>query len=407
MRIPKSVLLYVSLPIIIFLGILLSSAIKEVSSVEGDSDLSVLLLRDRLVLLVLAIGVYAQYSRSKHKQLHVTFLLIYFLAIFCVAPFLLTLEKVSYYSLSIVSFFIVVLFIATSLRMSVNLKKRENKNGVTLVIVLIYLFAVQMFLGPVLDISKELLQEFTDSVHNIINKKMLVNLALFFIFWLIVRAQGKFSAKDIGFDLVHLPTAFRICLFSWVLVQFTILLDLFYANKEIFWTFSLLENGRIEWIGELMGYVFGASLFEEAVFRGFLFVQFLLVLEKNVKWNRQVSTLIALIISQLLFSAVHIPGWISSNFGQERFIFEIVDTMAMGMFFMVGYLRTQSLFVPIGMHALLNYGVPLFSGATYEATFYLSSYFIIVIYFLWPNFVNNHSDADCEASEAPECKFNN
>ncbi|MGZ0051163.1 CPBP family intramembrane glutamic endopeptidase [Brevibacillus gelatini] len=116
------------------------------------------------------------------------------------------------------------------------------------------------------------------------------------------------------------------------------------------------------------------------------------VLEKIVKWKRQASTLVALIISQLLFSAVHIPGWMSANFGQERLIFKMVDTMAMGMFFMVGYLRTQSLFVPIRMHALLNYGVPLFSGATYEATFYLASYFILVLYFLWPKFVQNRND---------------
>ena len=95
--------------------------------------------------------------------------------------------------------------------------------------------------------------------------------------------------------------------------------------------------------GELISQLFGNALFEEIVWRGFIFVQlFLLLKEREVRR----ALLKALLISQGLFALMHLPfqliAWGST---WATLSFWLLATGIVGVIFAVVYIKTGNLYL--------------------------------------------------------------
>ena len=93
----------------------------------------------------------------------------------------------------------------------------------------------------------------------------------------------------------------------------------------------------------------GAGVYEELLFRLLLIGGSAWLLRKVFLWNRAWSLLVPLVISSLLFSAVHHIGPLGEPFNQYNFVFRAVCGMLLGTVFL-----TRGLGVAVWTHAIYN-----------------------------------------------------
>ena|GEM_PF-4155479 len=132
-------------------------------------------------------------------------------------------------------------------------------------------------------------------------------------------------------------------------------------------------------VGSFLGQIFGNALFEEAMYRGLIYIQLYLILRK--KKNNKISIFIALVCSQLLFSLIHIPNrlWINQS---ENLLLDLVNLFILGAVFTIIFIRTDNLAFLIGFHALLNEPFDIIKPSIPTQLIILLGAIIIAI--LWP-----------------------
>ena len=191
----------------------------------------------------------------------------------------------------------------------------------------------------------------------------------------------KLSLQDIGIVWRKLPFAILLWVGIWLLVQGIELVAglLLQGNAEIDPAWS--EDG-LAIIALLVGHLLGTALYEEMSFRGFLLRQCFLSLHRWTK-NRQVlSAAVAILVSQLAFTLFHVPwklltqGWSASMAG------ELCGVLLTGIVYCLLYLRTDNLFLVMGIHALGNAPTSLISATI--GTPNLLLLFTVLICLLWP-----------------------
>lgn len=94
-------------------------------------------------------------------------------------------------------------------------------------------------------------------------------------------------------------------------------------------------------------YYIGVAIVEEFYVRGF----FLNIVE-SLAYRKENKTVIAILISSLVFGLGHIPGMI--GMGIEVIVFKVISTIGMGIYFGTIYKKTNNIWVPIIMHALID-----------------------------------------------------
>ena len=191
----------------------------------------------------------------------------------------------------------------------------------------------------------------------------------------------KLSLQDIGIVWRKLPFAMLLWVGIWLLVQGIELVAglLLQGNAEIDPAWS---GGGLAIIGLLVGHLLGTALYEEMAFRGFLLRQCFLNLHRWTK-NRQVlSAAVAILVSQLAFTLFHVPwklmtqGWSANTMG------ELCGVLLTGIVYSLLYLRTDNLFLVMGVHALGNAPTSLITPTI--GTPNLLLLFTVVIWILWP-----------------------
>jgi membrane protease YdiL (CAAX protease family) len=115
-------------------------------------------------------------------------------------------------------------------------------------------------------------------------------------------------------------------------------------------------------LGLLLSQVFGNALFEEIAYRGFLFPQLYLrfLSLRAHPWGR---FLLALVVSQMLFALSHIPNRIYLGMMADEIALDLVMLFGWGLLYTLLYLRTDNLFLVVGVHALGNAPTTLFATA--------------------------------------------
>lgn len=105
--------------------------------------------------------------------------------------------------------------------------------------------------------------------------------------------------------------------------------------------------------GSLTGELFGNALYEEVVFRGFLFVQLSLYFGSRLhKW---VGFVCALVVSQAVFALQHVPNCVWTC---DMTLFDAISStdfdFVSGLLFALIYWRIRNLLLVVIIHALGN-----------------------------------------------------
>jgi membrane protease YdiL (CAAX protease family) len=191
----------------------------------------------------------------------------------------------------------------------------------------------------------------------------------------------KLSLQDIGLVWRKLPFAMLLWVGIWLLIQGIELVAglLLQGNAEIDAAWS---GGGLAITALLVGHLLGTALYEEVAFRGFLLRQCFLSLHRRTK-NRQVLlAAAAILVSQLAFAFFHVPwklmtqGWSANTMGG------LSGVLLTGIVYSLLYLRTDNLFLVMGVHALGNAPTSLISPTI--GTPNLLLLFTVVIWILWP-----------------------
>ena len=94
-----------------------------------------------------------------------------------------------------------------------------------------------------------------------------------------------------------------------------------------------------------------AGITEDIVFRGFLLNAFL----------KKMKLLPAIVLTDVLFVLIHYPIWFYRGFDLTTFLFASVQVFFIGAFLSYSFIKTKSIFVPIGLHMIWNLLVVLFA----------------------------------------------
>lgn len=107
-------------------------------------------------------------------------------------------------------------------------------------------------------------------------------------------------------------------------------------------------------IGRPLPGLFMAAFVEEVMYRGFLLPQ---LYHSAARWGMRTPgrrLLFALVVSQTLFGINHIPAGLVTGLTPGQITGYVLMATGVGVFFSVLYLRTDNLWLVIGLHAVLN-----------------------------------------------------
>ena len=174
---------------------------------------------------------------------------------------------------------------------------------------------------------------------------------------LIILRFGGLRPYDVGFIPRHIPYSVLVTVGVWGAAQIIHLVA------------GLLMYGSVtlsyEWvnppfmIGLVLTQIFGNALFEEIAYRGFMFPQLYLRMTglRARPWARLA---LALLISQGLFALSHIPNRIYLGMTPSEIALDLLMLLGWGTLYTLIYLRTDNLFIVVGIHALGNTPTTLF-----------------------------------------------
>jgi membrane protease YdiL (CAAX protease family) len=115
-------------------------------------------------------------------------------------------------------------------------------------------------------------------------------------------------------------------------------------------------------LGMVLTQIVGNALFEEIAYRGFLFPQLYLRIDRlrDQPWKRFG---LALLVSQGVFALSHIPNRIYLGMKPGEITLDLLMLLGWGVLYTLIYLRTDNLFIVVGIHALGNAPTALFKTA--------------------------------------------
>jgi membrane protease YdiL (CAAX protease family) len=221
-----------------------------------------------------------------------------------------------------------------------------------------------------------ILNPISDATLGLINRTLIANSASIIIFaFIIILMFGRLGYSDIGFKRNRLLSALAAVAAIWVSFQLiNIIFGLVISGKPIInseWS----KPGVTNMLGILLGQLFGNCLNEEIAFRGFLMVQ---VCKKLGGTKGRLFT--GVVLSQLLFSLIHIPIKIMSGMNGVDIFFDLILLLVIGILFAAIYLLTDNLFLAIGIHVLWNAPTLIFSGLPGQPFIFVASIILLIIW---------------------------
>ena len=143
----------------------------------------------------------------------------------------------------------------------------------------------------------------------------------------------------------------------------------------------------VSWVlGGLLAQLAGNALFEEIAYRGFLLPQ----THRRLSAIRRpaLRIFVAVLVSQAVFALIHIPNRIYTGLPLAAYPMDLVRLLGLGALFAVIYLRTGSLLLAVGIHALLNRPTPLVDFASSSTVLLMLTAVLLIV---WPWTSGNRS----------------
>ena len=178
----------------------------------------------------------------------------------------------------------------------------------------------------------------------------------------IILRFGGLRLADLGLVFRHIPVGIAYTLGIWSAAQVILLIAGWLTYDTISLSPDWINPGLV--IGILLAQIVGNALFEEIAYRGFLFPQIYLRLSRlrDSRWSRLA---LALLISQGLFALSHIPNRIYLGMKPGEITLDLLMLLGWGALYTLIYLRTNNLFIVVGIHALGNTPTTLFTTAPF------------------------------------------
>lgn len=175
----------------------------------------------------------------------------------------------------------------------------------------------------------------------------------------VMLGYGHLRRYDLGIAAGKLRRAAGITLGIWLAAQGVHLLGGLLAHDDIrlHWWW---QGGAIPLIGLLLTQLLGNALFEEIAFRGLLFPQMLLRLSRIATPRARI--IVAIAISQGIFALIHIPNRLYLGMDAPAMLVDLVMLLLCGVLLTCIYIRTDNLFICVGIHALGNTPTTLFAS---------------------------------------------
>ncbi|AKM17616.1 MULTISPECIES: CPBP family intramembrane glutamic endopeptidase [Geobacillus] len=186
---------------------------------------------------------------------------------------------------------------------------------------------------------------------------LVIGIIHFVILLISIKLFGKLNIRSLGlFNTLNFMNGVAIFLFVWVLIQFTQFVVVYLLTNRVVWVFTHHDIIPVEWLGNYFAYILGVGLPEELLIRGVMFTQLYALFLIKFPFKKKQSILMSLIISQVFYGMNHLPKLLEFEMGWDY----LIRTFMLGIFFVLVYLRTGSIYVSILVHGLMDYHVPLF-----------------------------------------------
>lgn len=178
----------------------------------------------------------------------------------------------------------------------------------------------------------------------------------------IILGVGRLRLYDIGLVRRNIMPGLVYTVGLWLVAQIVHLLAGLATHGTVSLNAEWLTYGVGFMIGLLLTQIFGNALFEEIAYRGFLVPQLYLRLERlrDRPWKRLFA---ALLISQTAFALSHIPNRIYLGMSAGDIAIDLLMLVGWGILYALLYLRTDNLFLVVGVHALGNTPTTIFATA--------------------------------------------
>jgi len=197
-----------------------------------------------------------------------------------------------------------------------------------------------------------------NQTNGLIQATLILNVLIIIILSIIIFSFFKLKLDDFFIDRKAFLNGLKAIFILWTLVQIVIVLISFVNNETLSW---VTANNRKT--GNFIGQLFGNALYEEFIFRGFFIIQ-LFLLFRPKKSNRK-ALLFSIIISQLIFAAVHIPNRLMADIEIDM----VTDFLQLFLGGLVGafiFVKTKNLIFLSGFHAFTNvpFNILSYSGSS-------------------------------------------
>ena len=193
---------------------------------------------------------------------------------------------------------------------------------------------------------------------------------------------GGLRARDVGLDGDKLSNGALMVFGLWTVMQLVGMLPRLISSGEValspIWTPEKLPLIA----GELIAQLFGNAFVEEVLFRGFLLTQVTLMLNERIS-SRGWRVTATVLISQLIFALSHIPQRIVSGYSLAALGPNLIQLWLVGIVFAVLYLRTENVFIAVGVHTLVNAPVTILSMPSEAVAVFLPLILALVLIAVW------------------------
>jgi hypothetical protein len=193
---------------------------------------------------------------------------------------------------------------------------------------------------------------------------------------------GGLRLRDVGLDTQKLLSGALVVFGLWIAMQLVGMLPRLISLGGValspIWTPERLPLIA----GELIAQLLGNALAEEVLFRGFLLTQVVLMLDEKIS-SRGWRVTAAVLISQLIFALSHIPQRIVSGYSLAALGPNMIQLWLVGIVFAVLYLRTENIFIAVGVHTLVNAPVTILAMPSKAVAVLLPLILALVLIAVW------------------------
>lgn len=177
----------------------------------------------------------------------------------------------------------------------------------------------------------------------------------------VMMLYGRQRPVDLGLIARRLPVGLAFPVGLWLTAQLVHGVAGWIAHGTITLD-PAWQTGATALIGLLLAQIFGNALFEEIAYRGFLFPQLYFQFSglRHHRWWRIGA---AVTTAGAVFALSHIPNRIYLGMSAGEIIPDLLMLIGWGLLYTLIYLRTDNLFLTVGVHALGNAPTTLLTTA--------------------------------------------